>query len=692
MTPFHLQEPRERIVALCLALVDPFASILVSFWLAMKLRPVIESLLQHQTWHYFAWAIILFAGIALVAANPMVPFSLLARGFGIRKRVFQETKPRHLSFWLGIAMIAISHDAVAVHWLGQHDPLPDYSGTVVLATIGIIALGNGIYDLAIASWRASTASISDSRIQSRNRSRFHNLTGQVTLCGGVANGVFRERNLANGAPEQGETLIYGERSANRGTLAVGAPGSSKTRSKIYPDFYWGLRTSPRAGALVFVTKRRATNDFTEIADKFRATDQIHVIGVGPGRSTMDVTAGMTHESIGDAIKDGLGESHSEFWKQGPSAFVEGFVELIHALRPATIHVAAAIDKDGHVEPGGEAYDLEIGATLPTLLNLMSLDGRRPEAVFAHGFNRANSLEQERPERAVELRALLHEIKDRIVPLLRRDAKLGEELRQSALPQLQPFGRGIIRDTFCDRNGIDLSLLEKGHVIIIEIDETEHPRAVGTVVRMIFRRIVQMARERTASNRVGHLDPILLICDEYTNYAAAGHAQAWNTVRESNFCATIGITSISALTEQLGKPHTAHSIVGNFANKFFFQSDDKATRDLANELIGRTTVIRRGTSEGMSRTRGTSASSSVTGGGSHQSSGTTRSKSTSEHLEDALDGGIWRQLHAERDYATAIAFVRTDEGTTTDVVTLGVLDPAERVATAAPEAYGLNGQR
>lgn len=688
MTPFHLRESHERIIALCLALVDPFAAILVALWLGAKLRPVVESLLQHQTWHYYAWAVVLFSGIALVAANPMVPFSLLARGFGIQKRVFQKTKPRHLAFWIGVAVIVISHNALAMHWIEQRDPLPDYTGTAILAIIGAIALGSGIYDLALASWQASIATISHSRIQSRNRLRFNNLAGQLALCGGIANGVFRDRNLANGAPEQGEALIYGERSANRGTLAVGAPGSSKTRSKIYPDFYWGLRTSPRAGALVFVTKRRATNDFIAIASKFRAQNQIHVVGVGRGRSTMDITARMTHESIGDAIKDGLGESHSEFWKQGPSAFVEGFVELIHALRPATIHVAAATDKDGHVEPGGEAYDLEIGDTLPTLLNLMSLDGRRLDAVFAHGFNRAKSFEHERPERAAELRALLHEIKDRIVPLLRRDAKLGEELRQSALPQLQPFGRGIIRDAFCDRNGVDLSLLEKGHVVIIEIDETEHPRAVGTVVRMIFRRIVQMARERTASTRVGQLDPILLICDEYTNYAAAGHVQVWNTVRESNFCATIGITSVSALTEQLGKPHTANSIVGNFANKFFFETDDKATRDLANELIGKTTVIRRSISEGLSKTRGTSASSSVTGGGSHQSSGTTRSESTSEHLEDALDGSIWRQLHAEKECAMAIAFVRTDDGTRTDVVTLGVLDPANGLATASPAQYGL----
>lgn len=688
MTPFHLRESRERILALCLALVDPLASILVALWLAMKLRPVVESWLQHHAWYYFDWAVILFTGIALIAASPMAPFSLLARGCGVPQETFQETKPRHLAFWCGIALVVISHDSTAMQWVAQQDPFPGYTGTAILAIIGATALSSGVYHFAIAAWQISIAAIGDWRIQSRNRSRFRNLVGQLALCGGVAHGVFRERNLANGAPEKGEVLIYGERSANRATLVVGAPGSSKTRSKIYPDFYWGLLTSPRAGALVFVTKRRATDDFLAIARRLRSDKHIHVVGVGKNRATMDITASMTHESIGDAIKDGLGESHSEFWKQGPSAFVEGFVELIQALRPATIHVAAAVDEDGREEAGGEAYDLEIGDTLPTLLDLMSLDGRRLDAVFEYGFNRAKEFDTTLPAEAAALRALLREIKERIVPLLRRDARLGEELRQSALPQLQPFGRGALRNAFCDRSGIDLSLIEKGHVILIEIDETEYPRAVDTVVRMVFRRIVQMARERTATRRVGQLDPILLVCDEYTNYAAAGHVKAWNTIRESNFAATVGITSISALVKQLGDQHAANAIIANFANKFFFEVDDKATRDVASELIGKTTVLRRGSSEGTSKTRGTSATSSIASGGSHRSTGKTRSESTSEHREDALDGAVWRSLHAEKEFATAIAFVRTDEGTTTDVVTLGVLDPANGLATATPTQYGL----
>lgn len=688
MTPYHLRGSQNRLLALHLALADPILTILAGFWLATKLRPVVESWMQHRPLHYVAWALALYVGYTLIVSNLMAIVVPLAQGFGVNKEVFCASKPRYLAFWSGIALVLASHSVSAMQWVTRQDQFSDYDGTIALLIAAVIAFGVGARDLAVAVWKAISTTVVSAGVEARNKQRWQALIGQLALCGGLARGAFRERNLTTGAPEKGAVLLYGERSANRGTLVIGAPGSSKTRCKIYPDFYWGLRTSKHAGALVFITKRRATDDFLAIARCFRGQDQIHVVGVGPGRSSMDITAGMTHESIGDAIKDGLGESHSEFWKQGPSAFVEGFVELIQALRPAKISVPAATNKEGDEEPGGEPYEFEIGDTLPTLLDLISLDARRLDAVFAYGFDRAKHLEVLRPDEAAKLRLLLREVKDRVVPLLRRDAKLAEELRQSALPQLQPFGRGPLRNAFCNAQGIDLAAIEKGHVILVEIDEAEFPRAVGTVIRMVFRRIVQMARERTASDRVDSLDPILLICDEYANYGSAGHVQAWNTVRESNFVATVGLTSISALVKQIGDEHAAHAIISNFSNKFFFDSDDKATRDLANELVGKTTVVRRGTSKGSSTTSGTSASGSLGSGGSHRSRATSKNESTTEQREDTLDGSIWRTLQAGRDSATAIAFIRSDEGTTTDVVELGVLDPSNKIVTAIPEHYGL----
>jgi hypothetical protein len=687
--PLPVREAREKALLLTLQFIDPIGAFVAGVLTLYDTIPAAQALLHGDRGPRAEIALAVW-GLALLVANPLTIFILVMRGFGAPTTLARKLSSQPLVFCLGAVIYAAAHDSAFTSWLDMQIASLHYAGEFAgtFALFGSTAFTFATATRGILHWghEAARTALNAAGASARNRSQHRALSGELFLCGGIARGLFRDRNLAVGVPQRGDLLLYGEQSARRGTIAVGAPGSSKTRSKLYPDLYWGLHTSPRAGALVFITKRRATEDCYAIASRFRPKDRIHIVGVGPGSAHMDITSRMTHESIGDAIQDGLGSSHSDFWRHGPSAFVEGFVEIAKALAPATIQIPPQNDENGVMAPGGEGYDLEITDTLPTFLKLISLDGRRLDALFSHGFERAAELETRDERKANALRELLHEVKERVLPLMLRDAKLGEELRQSVLPQLQPFARGPLRDAFCDSHGIDLALLEQGHVMLVEIDETEHPRAVGTVVRMIFRRIVQMARERTASDRIGVLDPVILICDEYTNYAAPGHVQAWNTVRESNFCPTVGITSVSALARQLGGDHDAtNAIVANFANKFFFEVDDKATRDLARELIGQSVVLRRSNTEGTSRTHG---SSSSINSGSNQSRGTSQSESLSEHREDAIDGSVWRALGAGRDYSTAIAFVRTSAGVKTDVVVLGVLDPTEGIITALPDGYGL----
>ncbi|MHB8144181.1 MAG: TraM recognition domain-containing protein, partial [Vulcanimicrobiaceae bacterium] len=150
----------------------------------------------------------------------------------------------------------------------------------------------------------------------------------------------------------------------------------------------------------------------------------------------------------------------------------------------------------------------------------------------------------------------------------------------------------------------------------------------------------------------------------------------------------GVTSIRALTKPLGGDRdAANAIVANFANKFFFEVDDKATRELARELIGQSVVLRRAKTEATSRSQGSSGHPN--GDGSHSSSGTPTSESLNEHLEEVVDGSVWRALGADRDHATAIAYVRTPTGVKTDVVLLGVLDPTDGILTALPAGYELS---
>lgn len=190
MTAYHIRESQGRIVALCVAVVDPLAFVIAGLWLAIQLRPIAESWMQHHPLHYLAWAVALYAGIVLIVANAMVPLSLLARGLGISKEVFRDVRLRHVAFWIGVALVVLSHDALAMRWIERQDPLPDYTGTAILTIIGSMAIFFGACGLAHAAWNAATTATTSSLCQAKNRSRWLNRAGQITLCGGIAKGVF----------------------------------------------------------------------------------------------------------------------------------------------------------------------------------------------------------------------------------------------------------------------------------------------------------------------------------------------------------------------------------------------------------------------------------------------------------------------------------------------------------------------
>jgi len=204
MTPYHIRDSQRRIVARCVAIVDPLVSVVAGLWLALQLRPIAESWIQHHPLHFLAWAVALYVGVVLIAANTMMPIALLARGLGISKEVFRDVRLRPVAFWTGIALVVVSHYMLAMQWVDRQDPLPDYTGTTILTIIASSAIFLGAGDLARATFTTLREAATSSLRQAKNRSRWCNLTGQITLCGGIAKGVFRDCNLANGAPRKGE--------------------------------------------------------------------------------------------------------------------------------------------------------------------------------------------------------------------------------------------------------------------------------------------------------------------------------------------------------------------------------------------------------------------------------------------------------------------------------------------------------
>lgn len=269
----HQRESQERAVTLILTLLDPIGAIIASIALAHYGLIAVQSLLHHGG-GYRPFALIFFLGAALLVANPMALMAPIARGVGAPARVFPKMRGRTLAFWLGVALIACAYLPSVTAWVQASLPYIDYTGTAALCFAALLAFCIGCGEAITAVGEILKSAAAHVRVSGTNRARRQSLEGQLRLCGGVARGIFRERNVTVGAPAKGELLLYGEQSVRRGTIVIGAPGSSKTRSKIYPDFYWGLESSPRAGALVFVTKRRATQDCYRIARALRTAAHI----------------------------------------------------------------------------------------------------------------------------------------------------------------------------------------------------------------------------------------------------------------------------------------------------------------------------------------------------------------------------------------------------------------------------------
>ncbi len=221
MTALHLRKLQGRNIALCFGLIDPIGAFLAGFLIAAKLRPVIDSWFQHHLIHYLAWAVALYVGCALIGLSLMAPLSLVLRGFGVASDLLKETKPKHFAFWLGTILVILSINSFAMQWVERQDPFPDYTGTALLGLVGAIVFVFGSYELAIAAWKSLTGAIKSSGIQSRDRAKFRDLSGQLALCGASPTASFASIIFRMGRPRRARCFFMasGARIVERSSLA-----------------------------------------------------------------------------------------------------------------------------------------------------------------------------------------------------------------------------------------------------------------------------------------------------------------------------------------------------------------------------------------------------------------------------------------------------------------------------------------
>lgn len=237
----------------------------------------------------------------------------------------------------------------------------------------------------------------------------------------------------------------------------------------------------------------------------------------------------------------------------------------------------------------------------------------------------------------------------------RFPRLSDRTRSSIVATLtaiaHPFQTGYLRELFCTYTNIVPEMThEAGLVIILDLPVKEHSEA-GVLAQHIFKYLWQRAAERREVTETTR--PLFLWGDESQFFVSEYDLEFQSTARSSKSCTVYMTQNLPTYYAKVGgnKPeHTINALMSNLQTKIFHQNTDKATNEMAADIIGRRWqwTQSHSTSEGESRNRGggtswnsggssgPQGSSSTYGGGGNRSWGegesVTTGRSQSEHVE------------------------------------------------------------
>ena len=152
--------------------------------------------------------------------------------------------------------------------------------------------------------------------------------------------------------------------------------------------------------------------------------------------------------------------------------------------------------------------------------------------------------------------------------------------------ITPFLKGSARELLC--TGIDVvpELTHEGAILVVNLPVKQWD-SVGVLTQQIVKYVWQRATERRS---VGpQTRPVFLWADECQFFVNSYDAEFQSTARSSRACTVYITQNIASYYSMIGgaRPeHAADALLGNFQTKIFHQNGDRATNQLAADMIGR----------------------------------------------------------------------------------------------------------
>ena len=389
---------------------------------------------------------------------------------------------------------------------------------------------------------------------------------------GQATGVLRA--LGHGAGiREGEQVGLSLDAACENVKVFGGIGSGKTTRAIQPILVQLL--DQECAGLIFDIK----GDFKHAVRTIAAETGHEITLVGPGHAGLNLLEGLSPEAAASFLKSCLllngGGKGDSFWIDtatelcrnalGVLSFLDGRYSL-HGLYQYLFEGSTRADWDA------EALDV--------LGRLDARDQRLLRAYQAYHENIFSAF----------------------------DDKVKAGVNASVAQILAPFTHPDLIDAFCTAGAdmANMSEVENGKVYVVDMPLSRWGlggKVAYTFIKLRFMAVVQNRSVAPDWNqRKASVRPLFFMCDEYQEIVSCAREglsdlSFWDKSRSNKCIGVISSQSVSSFYAAIGDRALADTVLQNFRQTICFRTEDEATINRLNNLMGRVEIARYSYSQG-----------------------------------------------------------------------------------------------
>ena len=223
-----------------------------------------------------------------------------------------------------------------------------------------------------------------------------------------------------------------------------------------------------------------------------------------------------------------------------------------------------------------------------------------------------------------------------------DAKLRGDIVSTCDQILNPFSHPDLVDAFSvptTEGEADLTdLINHGDIFLVNLPRAKFGDQGARIAYMMIKlRFMSMMSARRQNQEWNQSRYVAFFCDEYQIIVDSISDEFWATSRSSKTIGIVSMQGVSSLVKAVGgDAQTADSILQNFRQRVIFRTEDQATIEMAQKLLGSIDVVHRSTSDSVSESYS----------GENYNASNSSSTSDSLNRQQLFDASDFRALDAQ----------------------------------------------